>query len=54
MPAGADGSEGIDGGSGALMGSVGWVAAEEPESPRRRCSHLLIMRAMLQGCSAAR
>jgi hypothetical protein len=52
--ASAGGSEGIDGGSGADAGSAGSLAAEEPESPRRRCSHLLIMRAMLQGEAAAR
>jgi hypothetical protein len=35
-----------------VVGSDGSVVAEELESPRRRCSHLLIMRAMLQGLVA--
>ncbi len=51
MPASAGGSEGVDEGSGIVAGSAGLLVEDEsePESPRRRCSHLLIMRAMLLG-----
>jgi hypothetical protein len=42
------GSEGIDGGSGAVAGSGG-LLVEEPGPPIRRFIHLLIMRAMLLG-----
>jgi hypothetical protein len=53
-PASAAGSEGIDGGSGAVAGAAGSLAAEESEPPRSHCISLLSMRAMLQGPSAAR
>jgi len=49
---GAAGSEGIDGGSGAVAGS-GASLADDPDPPNKRFNQLL-MRAMLQGCSAGR
>jgi len=49
---GAAGSEGIDGGSGAVAGS-GASLADDPDPPNKRFNQLL-MRAMLQGRSAGR
>jgi hypothetical protein len=49
-PVSVGGSEGIDGGSGALAGSL----AEELEPPRSQSITLLSMRSMLQGNPAGR